>query len=390
MVRHVKRFANKKFIHTADLALLKRFLERYRQEITLDLDALGEDNKQTRARLYEYFLAADESYPPQMLDDLHRIAELSTEVGVAHLSHRAEMAGEELIPAGDLEKDDGLRFNCRYLALRAFLDHPDTFEAALDWLTFEDHQSPAEFVGADEDVKPHVGKPTRDAFEQQASEFFSTRYQGRYCRARLYHDEDGVNILVIHGKQPVSTLVIVGDQERPLTFRETKQDTLTYDQATGRLKVTARTEEEKKRLCEIFAATILGKPKFFDHGDCRRLCTLDPITKAGADFRLDGAQARRVSREHTEAGGMVMATIPREKQRCWEDLIAAISRESEMAGGFGELVVSIKFHKGQPQELHVIERRPHYRLGGGLPACTGAADRPGLTEDGDRATISGE
>jgi hypothetical protein len=38
-----------------------------------------------------------------------------------------------------------------------------------------------------------------------------------------------------------------------------------------------------------------------------------------------------------------------------------------MAGGFGELVVSIRFHKGQPQELHVIERRPHYRLGGGLP-----------------------
>lgn len=288
MVRHVKRFANKKFIHTVDLTLLKRFLERYREEITLDLDALGEDNKQTRTRLYEYFLAADESYSPQMLDDLHRIAELSTEVGVAHLRHRAEVVGAELIPAAELEEKDGLRFNCRYLAVRAFLDHPDIFEAALDWMTFEDHQSPAEFVGVDEDVKPHVGKPARDAFEQQASAFFNTRYQGRYCRARLYHDEDGVNILVIHGKQPVSTLVIVGDQERPLTFRETKQDTLTYDQATGRLKVTARTEEEKQRLCAIFATTILGKPKFFDHGECRRLYTLDPIAKAGADFRLDG------------------------------------------------------------------------------------------------------
>jgi hypothetical protein len=65
---------------------------------------------------------------------------------------------------------------------------------------------------------------------------------------------------------------------------------------------------------------------------------------------------------------MVMTSIPRDKQRCWEDLVAAISRESEMAGGFGELVVSIKFHKGQPQELRVLERKPHYRLGGGLPA----------------------
>ncbi len=289
MARHVKRFANKKFIHTVDLELLKRFLRRYREKISLDLDALGEDNKQTRTRIYEYFLAADENYPAQMLDDLHRIEELSTEVGVAHLRHRAELAGVELIPAAELAKNDSLHCNHRYLALRAFLDHPEIFEAALDWLTFEDHRSPAEFVGADEDVKPHVGKPAREAFEEQAGQYFNARYQGRYCKARLYEDEDGVNILVTHGKQPVSTLVIVGDQERPLTFRETKQDALTYDQATGRLKVMARTEEEKKRLCEIFAATILGKPKFFDHGDCRRLYTLDPIAKAGADFRLDGA-----------------------------------------------------------------------------------------------------
>jgi hypothetical protein len=289
VIRDVKRFASKKFIHTIDLGLLRRFLEPYRGKISLDFDTLDKDSEKTRKRLYEYLLAADESYPAQMLDDLHRIAELSTEVGVAHLRHRAELAGVEIIPADELGNDDGLRFNPRYLALRAFLDHPDVFESALDWLGFDDHQSPAEFVGADEDVKPHVGKAARDAFEQQAGEFFNARYQGRYCKARLYEDEDGVNILVIHGKQPVSTLVIVEDQERPLTFRETKQDTLTYDQATGRLKVTARTEEEKQRLCAIFATTILGKPKFFDHGDCRRLYTLDPIAKAGADFRLDGA-----------------------------------------------------------------------------------------------------
>jgi hypothetical protein len=69
---------------------------------------------------------------------------------------------------------------------------------------------------------------------------------------------------------------------------------------------------------------------------------------------------------------MVMTSIPREKQRCWEDLVAAISRESEMSGGFGELVVSIKFHKGQPQDLRVLERRPQYRLGGGLPRDDGS------------------
>jgi hypothetical protein len=42
------------------------------------------------------------------------------------------------------------------------------------------------------------------------------------------------------------------------------------------------------------------------------------------------------------------------------------ARESEISGSYGELVVSVRFHKGQPQRLRVIERRPQYRLGGGL------------------------
>lgn len=288
MIRDVKRFASRKFIYTVDLTLLKRFLEPYREEISVDLDALGDDDKQARARLYEYFLNADENYPAQMLDNLHRIADLCTEVGVGHLRNRAEIAGIELIPIAELQTSDSLRFNPRYLALRAFLDHPDVFDAALDWLAFDDHRSPAEFVGADEDVKPHLGREAREAFEQQAGEFFNARYQGRYCKIHWYPDEDETNILVSHGKQPVSTLVIVEDQERPLTFRETKQDTLTYDQHTGRLQVTAATAEERQRLCAIFAATILGKPEFFQHDGCQRLYTLDPIAAAGASFKLNG------------------------------------------------------------------------------------------------------
>ncbi len=68
----------------------------------------------------------------------------------------------------------------------------------------------------------------------------------------------------------------------------------------------------------------------------------------------------------------------RDETRCWEDLVVAVKRESEMAGGYGELVVSIKFHRGQPQELRVLERRPQYRLGGGLSSSHGGATEPGM------------
>ena len=61
-----------------------------------------------------------------------------------------------------------------------------------------------------------------------------------------------------------------------------------------------------------------------------------------------------------------MADTSQNQQRCWEDLVRAVKRESEISGGFGEIVVSLKFHQGAPRELKVLERRPQYRLGGGL------------------------
>jgi len=47
----------------------------------------------------------------------------------------------------------------------------------------------------------------------------------------------------------------------------------------------------------------------------------------------------------------------------YESVLAA-KRESEISGGFGEVVVSLKFHQGAPREMKVLERKPQYRLGG--------------------------
>jgi hypothetical protein len=44
--------------------------------------------------------------------------------------------------------------------------------------------------------------------------------------------------------------------------------------------------------------------------------------------------------------------------RCWEDLVRAVKRESEMSGGYGEVVVSIKFHKGAPRGKQQAPKRP--------------------------------
>ena len=288
MLKDIKRFVEKKFLYTVDLRLLGRFLEPYRREITLDLDALAENGEETRVRLFEWFTGADESYPSQMLDDLHRISELSTDLGMGLLRGRAETLGVQLVPAEEIEEGEGMHLNPRYLALRAFLDHPGVFGSAVDILAFYDSRSPGEFVGEEEGVLPRMTEEAKLEFEQRAAEFFNGRYKGSYCRARWYPDEDGVNLLVIHGKEPVTTVTIEADQERPLTYRETRQDTISYDQHTGRMKVAASGDEEKQHLCDIFAETILRRPSFFQHQSSRDLYTLERIVQEGPMFQLDG------------------------------------------------------------------------------------------------------
>ena len=55
----------------------------------------------------------------------------------------------------------------------------------------------------------------------------------------------------------------------------------------------------------------------------------------------------------------------------WRDLCEALRRESDAIGGYGRLSVEIVFHGGEPQEVHVHERVPRYRLGTAKPPLTG-------------------
>ena len=314
MGRDVKRFVNKKFFYTVDLDLLKRFLKRYEGQIGLKLTDLAGDDGDARPRLFEYFLAADEKYPSEMLDDLHRISELSCELGTSLLRQRAQAVGVQIVPPEEIEEGDGMHLDPRYLALRALLDHPTVFDQAVDRLAFHDSKSPGEFAGEEEGVPPLQTDQAKADFEQQAASFFNARYKGNYCRVRWYPDDDGVSLIVFHGKEPVTTVAIQDDEEKSLTYRELRQDTITYDQHTGRVKVTASGDEEKQHLCDVFAATMLARPSFFQQQNSRDLYTLQRIVQEGPMFQLDGewdpqlldARVTEIQIDSGEWGGWMM------------------------------------------------------------------------------------
>ena len=91
MAKNVKKFVNREFVRTVDLDLLKRLLDPYSRDIALDWTALPADEKQKREAIFEFFRGADERFPAQLLDALHRIMVLSDANGARLLQEQAEL-----------------------------------------------------------------------------------------------------------------------------------------------------------------------------------------------------------------------------------------------------------------------------------------------------------
>ena len=72
----------------------------------------------------------------------------------------------------------------------------------------------------------------------------------------------------------------------PYTFREVRQDALSFNPRDGHLKVFAPVQEERAKLAGFFADHIVKQPGFFDHEDSQNLYTLKPLHDD--DFKFEG------------------------------------------------------------------------------------------------------
>jgi hypothetical protein len=236
---------------------------------------LPHGEKERRRALYEHFLGVDESFPEELLDALHCILQLSDKQGLQCLRERADLVGVQLVPHEEVQGEHGGRhLHPQHVALRAYLDHREIFDQAIDFRAFIQPSSPAEFNGAREGVDCRHDDPNAcEAFRQAVSAYFSERYLGRYCEVRWYPEEDEVNILILHGRQMVVTPVEERGEERVLRFRELRQDTIRYTPATGRLRTSAEHATEREELKKLFAEHLIGEADFFDGEDSQNLYT---------------------------------------------------------------------------------------------------------------------
>lgn len=289
MAKNLKKFVNLKFLKTCDLALIRRLLSRHEAGLKgFDLTVLDGDAGAARDALRDFFAGPESGYPQGLTADLHRIAELANPHGMRVLLERAKTVGVELVPASELDEDP-YRVDAKYLAMRAFLDHRDVFDAASDLVALEATVALTEFRGAEEGVEATLDDATHAAFENEAKRMFAAELMGRYCRVGWYDDDDEINLVVVHGTEIVTAPVIESDKERVISYQPAGHAVLSYSAAEGRLKVGGVVKAQREGLAAIFAETILGRPGFFEGEDSQNLYTLEPVERTGFGFRFDHA-----------------------------------------------------------------------------------------------------
>lgn len=288
MAKSVKKFASQSFFRTVDLDPLERLLEPYADRLPFQLADLPNEEKERRHALHERFLTV-EGFPEELLDALHCILQLSDKQGLHCLRERADLAEVQLVPLKETQGEhDGRHLHPQHIALRAYLDHREIFDKAVDFRAFIRPSSPMECNGAREGVDCRHDDPEAcEGFRTAVSAYFSERYLGRYCEVRLYPEEDEINILVLHGRHMVVTPVEERGEEHVLRFRELRQDTIRYAPATGRLRTSAEHATERDQLKKLFAEHLIGEPDFFDGEDSDNLYTLQPVKEQGAEFELE-------------------------------------------------------------------------------------------------------
>lgn len=368
MAKNLKKFVNPKFTRTTDLGLLRRLLERHQADLHgFDLAVFGRQPDEARRTIQNFFAGPEDNYTEGLVADLHRIAELGNANGLQLLLEQARRRGVQITPANDGDDPAETTQDPKHVALRMFLEQPAVFDAAADMLSYTTLSSFTEFAGGEEGIEAQIDDETRQAFQREAERLFEADLRGRYCRVGWYDDDDEINVVVTHGAPLKTTEIIEAGADRVISFREAEHAVLSYAATTGRLKVGGFAKARRGELAEIFAGSMLKRPRFFAAPDAQNLYTLVPVERAGFGFTFNHAfdpGIRRVQIVEVQADRL--GTDPRsgETRTFWSH-VTRDGRDNALAR-LGEGTRGITF--GADWRLNHMVIRVHIDVGGSKPA----------------------
>lgn len=254
---------------------LLRFLDPFREFFSArgcDLPPIGSHDDLDYAGLVQVFMSPDEATPPQLVDALYLVDEMSTPEDMNDLLEAAE-----------------------HLPLDPDTDHSPADVAVQVWLLdsrilerkhaekFLIRPKSFEYFQSERDEPPEFTMPspaTLSNLECELDDWFERKKRGRNSRVFVYEQGNDIAFLVRHGEPYKREESQDGADVSSVCYRPIKYDVVVYDQRLGELRINAQLVGEKKLYCEQF-----GK-HFFNDEDCfpgKDKYTLEPLREYGAD-----------------------------------------------------------------------------------------------------------
>jgi hypothetical protein len=372
MSQKVRKFINPRFVNTLDLSLMRRLLERSKEELKgFDLTVLDGDEEEAREELLKFFAGPIDGYPAALRGDLHRIADLGTAKGLEIILEQARRAGIDLFP--ELKKPDAEEptkaHEPKHIAVRVYLEHPDLFDVASDYNAMLSADRPEPMYGKKRGVPADLTPEKVDAFKTAITKLFTNDFLGDFNRVGVYDDEDEI-VLVMSHSAAVTTLEIArGAKREVISVRLIGEAVIRYSENNGMLRLARVRKALHAEVAEIFAREVLGAPGFFEDAALRDVYTLEPVEKAGLAFAFDHSHDPLIEKVDIvevaadlmvpgKSGGMRIERTLRSRRVAGGALAGFKGTPVDFSGSWriGELVFRVTFKSEKPRKPQLTVR----------------------------------
>lgn len=256
----LRYFANPATLRSIQPARLLRLLHDYRDffaSIHCPLPADDLPESLDYQALVDTFASPNESMPPELLDALFLIDEMSDEEGMEALITAAIQENLELESGDDHSPAD--------VAVQVWLEDREILERHHALKFFK---RPKSFVYYQSTVNGQLefNEPTgerRASFEHALDDWFEKKRRGRGSRVLIYEDQNEIRFLIRHGRPFAREESLNGSTVESVCYRPIKYDVVVYDRRVQELRINAALAGEKQLYVRLIGLYFFSGPDCF-------------------------------------------------------------------------------------------------------------------------------
>lgn len=289
----LRNFSNPAILKAIAKPLLTQFLQRYDVFFAGRQLSLAPQQEIDYERLASILMSPGEDTPPELLDALFFIDEMSLPQCYDDLLNKLPSIE---IPASSLSEP-----TTADLAVLIWLKSPGTLET-MHAEQFMVHAKKYDLFLPTIPVIPPMVELTEtviNAIEHDLNEWFETQKRGRGTKVFVFRRDGLVWFLIRHGEPYKRQGTLKNAESSSIFFRPEKFDVLVYDPQLAEFSIHTDTKGEKKAYCKFVGKHLFGSGALFNVDNCGDKYTLEPLRTEGPDSLVctdvEGIESVRLS-----------------------------------------------------------------------------------------------